>query len=50
MQGGGGGGDGGEGGGPRNVPPPSLIRVNIFSAKGDILSMSHICFYEAHIS
>ena len=47
MQGGGGGGDGGEG---ANRPPPSLIRVNIFSAKGDILSMSHICFYEAHIS
>ena len=46
----GGGGRAGRVGGGETSPPPSLIRVNIFSAKGDILSMSHICYYEAHIS
>ena len=27
-----------------------FLEINIFSAKGDILLMPHICFYEVHIS
>ena len=28
----------------------NILEVNIFNAKGDILLMLHVCFYEVYIS